>query len=35
LWGWGVEGRKIAWIKWKTFINLKKRGVLGEGYKVI
>jgi len=21
LWGWGSEGRKIAWVKWKTICN--------------
>ena len=29
LWGWGSEGRKIAWIKWETCCKSKKEGGLG------
>ena len=29
LWGWGVEGRKIAWVQWEKLYQNKKEGGLG------
>jgi len=29
LWIWGQEGRKIAWVNWKTICNNKEQGGLG------
>jgi len=29
LWGWGSDGRKIAWIKWENICKPKNEGGLG------
>jgi len=29
LWGWGLEGRKIAWTSWKTICEPQEEGGLG------
>jgi len=29
LWGWGAEGRKIAWVKWETLCKPRGEGGLG------
>jgi len=29
LWGWGYDGRKIAWVKWKTICSPVENGGLG------
>ena len=29
LWGWGFEGRKIAWVKWEQMCKPKEEGRLG------
>jgi len=28
LWGWGYEGKKMAWIKWETICKSKESGGL-------